>query len=90
MVLTDFMHKCKLGTWKVLFAHLIRILFALPQGSQLVAMLDYRYGELIPMFGNSIIHRFSNNTSEMKCLAACDFENILQVFLPIHPQRQAD
>ncbi|KAG2745346.1 hypothetical protein P692DRAFT_201841314 [Suillus brevipes Sb2] len=47
MLVVDFMHECELGTWKALFAHLIRILFALPQGSQLVATLDYRYGELV-------------------------------------------
>lgn len=33
----------------------------------------------IPTFGNGIICRFSNNTSEMKQLAVRDFEDILQV-----------
>jgi hypothetical protein len=44
MLVVDFMHECELGTWKALFTHLIRLLYALPQGSQLVAMLDCRYG----------------------------------------------
>jgi hypothetical protein len=43
MLVVDFMHECKLGTWKALFMHLIRLLYALPQGSQLVALLDCRY-----------------------------------------------
>ncbi|KAG2335975.1 hypothetical protein BDR05DRAFT_1006282 [Suillus weaverae] len=42
MLVMDLMHKCELGTWKALFTHLIRLLYALPQGSQLVAILDSR------------------------------------------------
>jgi hypothetical protein len=33
----------------------------------------------IPSYGNGIIRKFANNTSEMKRLAARDFEDILQV-----------
>jgi hypothetical protein len=33
----------------------------------------------VPTFGNGVIRKFSNNTSEMKRLAARDFEDILQV-----------
>lgn len=32
-----------------------------------------------PMFGYGVIRRFSNNASEMRRLAARDFEDILQV-----------
>jgi hypothetical protein len=35
----------------------------------------------VPTFGNGVIRKFANNTSEMKKLAARDFEDILQVFL---------
>jgi hypothetical protein len=35
------------------------------------------------MFGNGVIRKFANNTSEMKRLAARDFEDILQVFVLI-------
>jgi hypothetical protein len=42
MLVVDLMHECELGTWKALFTHLIRLLYALPQGSQLVAILDSR------------------------------------------------
>ena len=37
------MHKVKLGVWKVLFTHLIRILSATPSGGGLVGELDKRY-----------------------------------------------
>jgi len=32
----------------------------------------------VPSYGNGVIRRFTNNTSEMKKLAARDFEDILQ------------
>jgi hypothetical protein len=43
MLVVDFMHECELGTWKALFTHLIRLLYALPGGDGLVARLDHRY-----------------------------------------------
>jgi hypothetical protein len=33
----------------------------------------------VPTYGSGVIRRFANNTSEMKRLAARDFEDILQV-----------
>jgi hypothetical protein len=33
----------------------------------------------VPSYGNGVIRKFTNNTSEMKKLAARDFEDILQV-----------
>lgn len=47
MLVVDLMHECELGTWKGLFTHLIRLLYALPQGSELVAALDNRYEQFI-------------------------------------------
>ncbi|KAG2051626.1 hypothetical protein BDR06DRAFT_889558, partial [Suillus hirtellus] len=82
MLIVDLMHECELGTWKALFTHLIRILYALPNGNQLVANLDSRFRQ-IPTFGNGVIRMFSNNTSEMKRLAARDFEDILQCAIPV-------
>ncbi|KAG2058771.1 hypothetical protein BDR06DRAFT_980185 [Suillus hirtellus] len=78
MLVVDFMHECELGTWKALFTHLLRLLYALPGGDRLVAALDTRFHQ-VPMFGDGVIQRFANNTSKMKILAACDFENILQL-----------
>jgi hypothetical protein len=95
MLVVDFMHECELGTWKALFTHLIRLLYALPGGDSLVASLDYRFVIhllyiyntdsmklrfcQIPSFGHGVICKFADNTSEMKRLAARDFEDILQV-----------
>jgi hypothetical protein len=94
------MHECELGTWKALFTHLIRLLYALPGGDSLVARLDHRCVSRavaspcrfecdrikhrfrdIPSYGNGVIRTFADNTSEMKRLAARDFEDILQVCL---------
>lgn len=41
---------------------------------------QYRY-RLIPTFGKDTIRRFSANSSEMKKLAAHNFEDLLQVFI---------
>lgn len=41
--------------------------------------LTHRRFRLVPSFGNGVIRTFANNTSEMKRLAAHDFEDILQV-----------
>ncbi|KAG2737333.1 hypothetical protein P692DRAFT_20762048, partial [Suillus brevipes Sb2] len=82
ILVVDFMHECELGTWKVLFTHLVRLLYALPGGDSLVAHLDNRFRQ-VPSYGNGVIRRFANNTSEMKKLAARDFENILQVRLVV-------
>ncbi|KAG2049202.1 hypothetical protein BDR06DRAFT_1012311 [Suillus hirtellus] len=82
MLVIDFMHECELGTWKALFTHLIRLLYALSGGSQLVATLDSRFRQ-VPTFGNGTIRKFANNTSEMKRIAACDFEDILQCSIAV-------
>jgi hypothetical protein len=42
MLVVDFMHEFELGVWKNLFAHLIRLLYALPDGKALVTELDRR------------------------------------------------
>jgi hypothetical protein len=47
MLVVDFMHKCELGTWKGVFMHLIRLLYALPGGNELVVRLDSRYKEFV-------------------------------------------
>ncbi|KAJ7017046.1 hypothetical protein C8F04DRAFT_1339209, partial [Mycena alexandri] len=42
MLVVDFMHEFELGVWKNVFTHLIRLLYALPDGKDLVAELDRR------------------------------------------------
>jgi hypothetical protein len=46
------MHECELGTWKALFTHLLRLLYALPRGSELVATLDSRYADFVKSTAN--------------------------------------
>jgi hypothetical protein len=79
MLVVDFMHEFELGVWKNLFTHLIRILYAADRGGRLVAELNERY-RLVPQFSQAI-RGFTNNVSEMKKLAARDFEDLLQVRL---------
>ncbi len=42
MLTVDLLHEIELGTWKGLFTHLIRILYAIDGGNNLVAELDSR------------------------------------------------
>ena len=95
MMVVDLMHEFELGVWKNLFTHLIRILHAASERPGALAdELNARYVQRkdkwvcvntqnrfrqIPTFGRFTIRRFHNNVSEMKKLAARDFEDILQV-----------
>ncbi|KAF7971052.1 hypothetical protein HWV62_22187 [Athelia sp. TMB] len=77
-LLPDIMHEFELGVWRALFIHLIRILEAYDKN--LVAEMDRR---LIPTFGRDTIRRFSANVSELKKLAARDYEDILQCSIAV-------
>lgn len=83
----DFMHEFELGVWKLVLAHLIRLLVrpqvcdpnkgvSSPLSDSTIIVPRLR---LILTFGASTIRNFANNTSEMKKLAAHDFEDILHV-----------
>ncbi|KAJ3771938.1 hypothetical protein FB446DRAFT_789170 [Lentinula raphanica] len=77
MLVVDLLHEIELGVWRTLFTHLIRVLYAIPlRGPEVVALLDRRFHQ-VPAFGTTI-RRFSGNASEMKKLAARDFEDLLQ------------
>ncbi|KAF8146033.1 hypothetical protein K438DRAFT_529438 [Mycena galopus ATCC 62051] len=76
MLVVDFMHEFELGVWKNLFIHLVRLLYALPNGKDLVTELNRRYRQM-PRFAGKI-RRFATNASEMKKLGARDFEDLLQ------------
>ena len=75
MLTVDLMHEIELGVWKSIFTHLVQMLYTL--GAPIVDQLNARYQE-IPTFGHSKIRRFAADVSEMKKLAARDFEDILQ------------
>ncbi|KAF8512575.1 hypothetical protein JB92DRAFT_3169848 [Gautieria morchelliformis] len=77
----DIMHEVELGVWKAGFMHLIRLLNALSPDQ--VHKLNKRF-HAVPTFGHDTIGCFSNNVSEMKKLAARDFEHILQVNSAVH------
>ncbi|KAF9543337.1 hypothetical protein CPC08DRAFT_755956 [Agrocybe pediades] len=77
MLVVDFMHEFELGVWKNIFTHLIRILHAAKSGGRLVTELEERF-RCIPLFGSEI-RAFSNNVSDMKKLAARDYEDLLQL-----------
>ncbi|KAJ3573756.1 hypothetical protein NP233_g2220 [Leucocoprinus birnbaumii] len=81
MFTVDLLHEIELGTWKSLFSHLIRILYS--AGENLVSTLDERY-RLVPVFGSggNGIRRFCSNSSEMKQMAAHNFEDLLQCAIP--------
>ncbi|KIM62393.1 hypothetical protein SCLCIDRAFT_75073, partial [Scleroderma citrinum Foug A] len=71
----DLLHEFELGVWKAVFIHLLRMLDSL-KGDQLTE-LDRRYRS-VPTFGHSTIHQFCKNVSELKWMAAHDFEDLLQ------------
>ncbi|CAA7265767.1 unnamed protein product [Cyclocybe aegerita] len=78
----DLMHEFELGVWKSLFTHLIRILYAVAPDGRLVTKFDKRFRDM-PTFGtNGTIRCFATNASEMKKLAARDFEDLLQCSIP--------
>lgn len=80
MLVVDLMHEFELGVWKSLFIHLLRILASV--NPNLLHELDRRFRQ-IPTFGRDTIRKFSANMSEMKKLAARDFEDMLQCAIPV-------
>ncbi|EJD51863.1 hypothetical protein AURDEDRAFT_181453 [Auricularia subglabra TFB-10046 SS5] len=75
----DLLHEVELGVWKALLIHLLRLLHA--HDPRLVEELDRRFRQ-IPVFARFSIRRFKNNVSELKQLAAHNFEDILQCAIP--------
>ncbi|KAF7973003.1 hypothetical protein HWV62_16378 [Athelia sp. TMB] len=71
IMVVDLMHEFELGVWKAVFIHLIRILHAASPGGRLVGQLD-----------RSKIRKFTTNVSEMKKLAAHNYEDLLQCAIP--------
>lgn len=83
-LVVDLMHEFELGVWKTLFLHILRILqaHAKSTGTNVTDLLDSRYRK-VPSFGRDTIRRFSNNISELKQLAARDYEDMLQCAIPV-------
>uniref|UniRef100_A0A8H7XVH3 Uncharacterized protein n=1 Tax=Psilocybe cubensis TaxID=181762 RepID=A0A8H7XVH3_PSICU len=81
MFTVDFMHEVELGVWKALFSYLLRILYT-SSNQNAIATLNKRYRQVSP-FGLTTIRRFARNASDMKKLAAWDFEDLLQCSIPV-------
>ncbi|KAG8794782.1 hypothetical protein FRC12_021705 [Ceratobasidium sp. 428] len=67
----DLLHKIKLGVWKSLLTHLLRIIHG--RGGHIVAELNR----------SSTIRKFSEDVASLKRLAARDLEDILQCCMPV-------
>ncbi|KAG2066725.1 hypothetical protein BDR04DRAFT_1120940 [Suillus decipiens] len=72
-LVVDLLHKFELGVWKMLFIHLLWILMA--EDKSLINKLDQRQ---TPTFGPATIRKFSANASDMSCMAAQNFKDLLQ------------
>ncbi|KAK7021661.1 GLOBIN domain-containing protein, partial [Favolaschia claudopus] len=79
MFVPDLLHEVELGIVKAFFTHVVRILYTL--GIEVVDELNSRFRQ-IPTFGRGTIRRFHRNVSDMKKMAARDFEDILQCLIP--------
>jgi hypothetical protein len=93
MFLIDLLHEIELCVWKALFIHLLRMLASLSDTA--LHELDRRYScyllpvpacpdaldsfWLVPTFGRDTIRRFTSNTSDLKKMAARNYEDFLQV-----------
>ncbi|KAG6906039.1 hypothetical protein DXG01_016189 [Tephrocybe rancida] len=76
----DLLHEIELGVVKALILHLLRILECVDEN--LIHELDRRF-RAIPTFGRDTIRRFTNNASELKKMAAHNYEDLLQCFIPV-------
>ncbi|KAI0081503.1 hypothetical protein K474DRAFT_1635827, partial [Panus rudis PR-1116 ss-1] len=77
----DLLHEWELGVFKQLVTHLIRILYAMKDGKVLEFNKRFR---LVPVFGRDTIRSFaSGNVSELKKMAARNYEDILQCIIPV-------
>ncbi|KAB5588477.1 hypothetical protein CTheo_8081 [Ceratobasidium theobromae] len=79
ILVPDLMHEFELGVWKSVFMHLIRMLETL--GADTVGEFNTRF-RMMGTFGIDTIRKFHDDVSEMKSLAARDFEDILQCSIP--------
>ena len=95
ILMVDPLHDFKLGLWKDFSIHIIRILESLGSDkvqtfnkwcAQFKShIVQYQLPDChtsfcqVPVFGETTIHRFEGDVSEMKRLAGHDFEELLQV-----------
>ncbi|KAG2052976.1 hypothetical protein BDR06DRAFT_972657 [Suillus hirtellus] len=80
----DLLHEFKIRVWKMLIFtyceflwHKIRVL-----SIDWTKGMSHRYRQT-PTFGAATIQKFSANSSEMKCMATHNFEDLLQCSIPV-------
>ncbi|KAF6756915.1 hypothetical protein DFP72DRAFT_1066293 [Ephemerocybe angulata] len=78
----DILHEFELGPWRDLFIHLLRVLNVVGTADSLHVILNSRFRQT-PTFGKDTIRRFRRNVSDLKQMAARDYEDILQCCLPV-------
>ncbi|KZT03337.1 uncharacterized protein LAESUDRAFT_660054, partial [Laetiporus sulphureus 93-53] len=78
MFVVDLIHEFELGVWKAILTHLLQILYA--EGNNTIQRSNKRHVLTVPTFGRDTVRHFGNNVSGLKKLAACDYEDILQVY----------
>jgi hypothetical protein len=76
----NIMHEMELGVWKSVLIHLLRILHTMGPG--IVVEFNERFRQ-VPKFGRDAIRNFPGNVSDLKKLAAHDYEDILQCIIPV-------
>ncbi|KZT55787.1 hypothetical protein CALCODRAFT_545299, partial [Calocera cornea HHB12733] len=79
-LVVDVMHETELGVWKAVLVHLLRILHA--HDPSTVLEFNTRFRE-VPKFGRETIRKFVGNVSDLKQMAARDYEDILQCIIPV-------
>ncbi|KAG6905803.1 hypothetical protein DXG01_000659 [Tephrocybe rancida] len=80
MFVVDLLHEIELGVFKAFIVHLLRILESVDEN--LVHELDRRF-RAVPTFGRDTIRRFTTNASELKKMAAHNYEDLLQCIIPV-------
>ncbi|KAF5378621.1 hypothetical protein D9757_009547 [Collybiopsis confluens] len=80
IIVSDVLHEFELGVWKAVLTHLIRILNAI--GKPSVEEMNQRFRKT-PTFGRDTIRKINKNVSLLQNLAARDYEDFLQVSLPV-------
>ncbi|KZT37964.1 hypothetical protein SISSUDRAFT_1129151 [Sistotremastrum suecicum HHB10207 ss-3] len=80
ILVVHILHEFEIGEWKGVLTHLIRILYS--YDANMVYELDTRY-RMVPPFGDYTIRKFRANVSQLKRLAARDYEDLLQVAIPV-------
>ncbi|KAG1808227.1 uncharacterized protein BJ212DRAFT_1485167 [Suillus subaureus] len=79
MLIVDLLHEFKLGVFKSIFKHLIRLLYAI--NPETITVLNECFRSILS-FGRGAIQHFPSSVSDVRHSAAWHFEDILQCTIP--------